>query len=159
MKPNKHVMMALLVMLLLVATTLAILTATMTTSESAIMRVLIHNHVPLMLVLIFIAIGFGFFWASSLQGELRREQRESQKLLSLISDLLHPDEQLVLRLLVEAGGKLSQSELSRHERLTRVKAHRIVRALSERGVVHAEKRGKAVILYLDEPLLGRLSKR
>lgn len=156
LKFRRQYMLAGLVVLLLLSVTLSIVTAMITQSSNALMSFLIRYHVGVMLVLALVSIGFGFFWASLLQGELRREKRDSHKLLGLLADLLNEEELLIIRMLVESGGKVSQRDIGRHESMTRVKAHRTVSALKQRGVVHTEKKGKLITVYLDEPLLQRM---
>ncbi len=153
---KQQLYMAACVVLLVIATTLAILTYVSHNHTNSAMQFLSSQHVAIMLFLVFVSIGFGYAWAHSLQGALRKEQQESDKLLTIINELLNPDERLVLAVLVEHEGKVFQSVIARKESMTRVKAHRTVKSLEERGVVKTEREGKQVIVLLKRSLYERL---
>ena len=148
--------MAIYILLLLVGTTLAVVTYISHHYSSPVMKFLASQHIPLMLLMIFISIGFGHTWANTLQQKLQQEKRDTQQILSVLKDLLNKDEQLVIRMLIENNGMISQNELAKRQSMTRVKAHRVVKALEERGVVHTEKIGKRVSVHLDKPILEKL---
>lgn len=148
--------MTIYVVLLIIGTTLAVVTYLSHHFSSPFMSFLASQHIPFMLLLIFISIGFGHTWASTLQQKLQKEQKDTQQILSVLKDLLNKDEQLVIRLLVEKNGEVSQNDIAKRESMTRVKAHRVVKALEHRGVVHTEKVGKRVLVYLDKPILKKI---
>ena len=100
-------------MLLLIGTTLAVSTYMAHHFTNPVMQVLAKYHVPIILAMIFISIGFGHAWASALQTQLKKERKVSQQILELLKDLLNKDEQLVIRLLVEQKGNVTQKEIGR----------------------------------------------
>jgi uncharacterized membrane protein len=53
--------------------------------------------------------------------------------------LLNEDEKRVVKALVEAGGSILQKDISYELSLSRVKTHRVLVGLIERGIVFAEK--------------------
>jgi uncharacterized membrane protein len=64
---------------------------------------------------------------------------------------LSNEEREVLRLLLERGGMTTQSEIAKLPGMSRLKAHRIVRRLSDRSIIYAEKHGKInMIRIVDE---------
>jgi uncharacterized membrane protein len=60
---------------------------------------------------------------------------------SIVLRTLKPDERRVVSVLDAHGGKYLQKYITKEAGLSRLKTHRVVAALSERGIVTAEKRG------------------
>jgi len=60
---------------------------------------------------------------------------------SVVMRTLKPDERKVVGLLDAHGGTYLQKYISKEAGLSRLKTHRVIAALSERGIVLAEKRG------------------
>jgi len=54
---------------------------------------------------------------------------------------LKPDERRVVGVLDAHGGTYLQKYITKEAGLSRLKTHRVIASLSERGIVHAEKRG------------------
>ena len=54
---------------------------------------------------------------------------------------LKPDERKVVAVIAAHGGAYLQKYVSKEAGLSRLKTHRVIAALSERGIVVAEKRG------------------
>ncbi len=64
------------------------------------------------------------------------KKKERKKLTkSLIATMTTPDEKLIMKELEEAGGELTQSELVRKTRLTKVKVHRIIKRLESLEII------------------------
>ncbi len=70
----------------------------------------------------------------STQTNLPKEQRSLEAVLKVLKD----DEKKVVELLMNAGGKMLQRDISRKTGFTRVKTHRILYRLSTRGIVTAK---------------------
>jgi len=66
--------------------------------------------------------------------------------------LLEPGERKIVEKLVSEGGKVSQSEITYLKGFTKVKAHRLVKKLAERGVVSKEVLGKKRLIKLDKSI-------
>jgi uncharacterized membrane protein len=60
---------------------------------------------------------------------------------ALVLRTLKPDERKVVGVLDAHGGTYLQKYITKEAGLSRLKTHRVIAALSERGIVHAEKRG------------------
>lgn len=149
--------LGMFILLLVIGLTMALLTYLPIGYDNSIMQFFIHQHVTIMLVLVVISIGMGYSWSSVLAQQIRKEEKTMQDLLDIVNDLLSRDDRLVIRLLVENNGRISQHEIALHEKMTRVKAHRVVKSLEQRGVVHKEKIGKRVYLHLDATILKRIN--
>lgn len=62
---------------------------------------------------------------------------------AMVMRTLKPDEQKVVTVLKVHGGTYIQKFVTQEAGLSRLKTHRIVAALSERGIVHVEKKGNS----------------
>jgi len=62
---------------------------------------------------------------------------------AMVMRTLKPDEQKVVGVLKVHGGSYIQKFVTPEAGLSRLKTHRVVAALSERGIVHVEKRGNS----------------
>jgi uncharacterized membrane protein len=60
--------------------------------------------------------------------------------ISVVLRTLKPDERKVVSVLDAHGGTYLQKFITKEADLSRLKTHRVVAALSERGIVHVEKR-------------------
>jgi hypothetical protein len=61
--------------------------------------------------------------------------------ISVVLRTLKPDERKVVDVLNTHGGTYLQKFITKETGLSRLKTHRVVASLSERGIVHVEKRG------------------
>ena len=61
--------------------------------------------------------------------------------IAVVLRTLKPEERKVVSLLDAHGGTYLQKFITKEAGLSRLKTHRVVAALSERGIVHVEKRG------------------
>jgi len=61
--------------------------------------------------------------------------------ISVVLRTLKPDERKVVGVLDAHGGTYLQKFITQESGLSRLKTHRVVAALSERGIVHVEKQG------------------
>jgi hypothetical protein len=61
--------------------------------------------------------------------------------ISVVLKTLKPEERKVVNVLDGHGGTYLQKFITKEAGLSRLKTHRVVAALSERGIVHVEKRG------------------
>lgn len=75
---------------------------------------------------------------------------EKEKDASLALSLMEKDERKVVGRIVEEGGRITQSEVSRIEGIGKVKAHRILERLEKRGVLEREQYGKTNMIKLSE---------
>jgi uncharacterized membrane protein len=60
--------------------------------------------------------------------------------ISVVLRTLKPDERRVVRVIDAHGGTYLQKYITKEADLSRLKTHRVIAALSERGIVHVEKR-------------------
>jgi len=101
--------------------------------------------VALIILLVFALIYFVFFprlenivSSASIQPEVE-EMKEENRNLEVAYRLMEPDETRVVKTIVEAGGSMLQKDISYNLEISRVKTHRILVKLINRGIVTAEK--------------------
>lgn len=82
---------------------------------------------------------------------------QSEGSVGLIERFLKPDELKVIRALRQAGGTLLQKEVGRSTGLSRLKTHRVISRLAERGLVSVERVGRTNRVSLPAWLLQRSS--
>jgi len=102
--------------------------------------------VALIILLVFALIYFVFFprlenivSSASIQIEVEEIREEENKSLEVALRLMEPDEKRLVEALVEAGGSMLQKDISYKLEISRVKTHRTLVKLINRGIVTAEK--------------------
>ena len=64
-----------------------------------------------------------------------------REIISVVLRTLKPEERKVVGVLDAHGGTYLQKFITKEAGLSRLKTHRVIAALSERGIVHVEERG------------------
>jgi hypothetical protein len=82
------------------------------------------------------------------------ETKVAESPLDVTIRLLHDDERRVVEALAKAGGSMLQKDISYDLKLSRVKTHRVLVGLIERGVVKAEKHYNTNLITLSAWLMG-----
>ena len=102
-------------------------------------RVLLEPEISRFFYLIIFVSLFGSFISImaglSLLNLIRKKERK-ELTKGLIDTMTTPEEKLVIKILNESGGELTQSELVRRTRLSKVKVHRVVKRLESLKVVN-----------------------
>jgi phage shock protein PspC (stress-responsive transcriptional regulator) len=111
-------------------------------------------HIQFMVVMGFFGVGSGLVVYSILNATLEKQKKIVQTNMDIILKFLSQDEREVVRLMAEKEGMTTQSEMAKLPGMTRLKAHRIVKKLETRGIVHVEKYGKINVVRLVEELRG-----
>ena len=93
-----------------------------------------------------------FFMASKLDNR----QKELQNVSNALIQFLNRDEKLVVQKLLENNGKVLQAEISRMEGLGKVRSHRVIQKLVDRGVIEVEKYGKTNTVKLTKAMSDSL---
>ncbi len=82
------------------------------------------------------------------------KKKERKKLTkSLIDTMTTPEEKLILKELEEAGGELTQSELVRNTKLSKVKVHRIIKRLEGLEIISKYPYGVTNKIKLEKKLM------
>ena len=92
-----------------------------------------------------------------LAGKHSREKKKIKRNMKSAYNLIEEDERKILESLVEAKGRLSQSELDKKTGMDRVKVFRLIRKMEGKGILRKEKNGKSNIIILDRGILDLLN--
>jgi hypothetical protein len=116
---------------------------------------LLVSGLPLLASLAVLA-GAGTYYVMS--EKIETSKRTAIKTGELVLKFLDAKERKVVDLLIRNKGKMFQAEVSRLEGMGKLKAHRIIQRLVERGVIEVQKSGKTNILRfpkdIEESLVG-----
>jgi len=111
--------------------------------------ILLEDLIPVF-ILIGIAIGAIVFFIMS--SRLEKKQKDLSKVTDALVKFLGKEEKLVVQKLLENNGKVLQAEISRIEGIGKLKSHRIIQKLSDRGVIEIEHYGKTNIIKLNKEI-------
>jgi len=101
--------------------------------------VFLTELIPLFIIIgVLIGAVVFFFMATKLDSR----KKDLEGITSALVQFLNRDEKLVVQKLLENNGKVLQAEISRIEGLGKVRSHRVIQKLVDRGVIEVEKYGK-----------------
>lgn len=83
-----------------------------------------------------------FFMTSKLEKKEKSLKKNTEVLLSFLS----PEEKKLVNALIESNGKVLQAEITRLPGMSKVKSHRVVQKLIDRGVIEKESVGKTNVV-------------
>ncbi|MCR4335142.1 MAG: hypothetical protein NUV57_01245 [archaeon] len=109
----------------------------------------LQTALPLMLSFALL-IGAGTYYLMAQQVESK--EKSLKKNTDVILKLLNSDEKKLVNLLLENKGKILQAEVTRLPGMTKVKSHRVVQKLIDRGVLEKESVGKTNVLKFTEEI-------
>jgi hypothetical protein len=93
-----------------------------------------------------------------LSSDIEKKESVIKHKADVILKLLEPEERKVVNKIVENEGKVQQVEITYMEGYTKVKAHRIVESLVQKGVLTKEAVGKMRLIKLDKDIYELLKK-
>lgn len=94
-----------------------------------------------------------------LSSDIEKKEKVIEHNNEIIFQLLNHDERKVVRKIVEDGGKTQQVEITYMEGFTKVKSHRIVEALAQKGILTKETMGKMRLIKLNKDIYELLKKK
>jgi uncharacterized membrane protein len=116
-----------------------------------LLRPFMVYHAHFMVVMGFFGVLSGLIVYSLLNATIEKQKQAVKTNMGIIMKFLSPEDRDVVLLLLEKGGMTTQSEIARLPGMSRLKAHRVVKKLEERGIIHVEKYGKInMIRVVDE---------
>ena len=122
----------------------------------AILQPVMDYHIQLMVIMALLGVSTGFIVYRVLSEKIERQQKVIVNNMNLIMKFLDEDEREILSLINQKGGMTTQSEISHLPGMNRLKAHRAVKKLGERGIIHVEKYGKVNMLRVVDELKGAI---
>ncbi len=114
----------------------------------------LQYHMQFMVLMGVFGVFSGIVVYNIMNATLEKQKKVVQTNLGIIMKFLSPDDREIVDLLLEKDGRTTQTEIARLPGMSRLKAHRIVRKLEERGIVHVEKYGKINTIRIVDELKG-----
>ncbi|MCR4368606.1 MAG: hypothetical protein NUV67_01740 [archaeon] len=103
-----------------------------------------------LVISIAIVVGAGTYYLMS--GKVESTEKSLKKNTDVILKLLNSEEKKLVNLLIENNGKILQAEVTRLPGMTKVKSHRVVQKLIDRGVLEKESVGKTNVLKFTQEI-------
>ncbi len=95
-----------------------------------------------------VLVGASIYWFMSKQ--LMEKQKSLHGTSELVMQFLGREEKAIMKKLVEENGKCLQAEISRIEGIGKLKSHRVLQRMKDKGVIEIEKFGKTNIVRLSK---------
>ncbi len=111
-------------------------------------------HIYFMVLMGVFGVFSGLVVYSIMNATIEKQKKAVKTNIDIIMKFLTPEDREIVNLLLEKDGRSTQSEIARLPGMTRLKAHRIVKKLEERGIVHVEKYGKINMIRVVDELRG-----
>ncbi len=112
----------------------------------------ILNSSDLLPFMAFIGLLVGTLVYYLMSDKVIRQEQTLKKNTKIILNFLTFQEKKVIETLMENDGKVQQYELSHLPNLNKVKTHRILQTLEQKGIIHKEKLGKINKIVLNKEL-------
>lgn len=120
-----------------------------------------QNRMPLYYlipVFAFFGLAVGATIYHVMSSDLEKKEKTIEQNNKVILKLLTGEERNVVNTLVEQGGKVRQYELSHLPNLNKVKTHRIILKLEQKGIIEKQRLGKVNNIVLNKELYEFLKK-
>ena len=115
-------------------------------------RPFLQYHIEFMVLMGLFGLFSGIILYSTTNSTIEKQKKMAKANINIILKFLGGDDKSIMQLLLEKGGMTTQSEIANLNNMGRLRAHRAVRKLEDRGIIHTEKHGKINLLRLNEEL-------
>lgn len=122
------------------------------TDVPSIFAPVVQYHLQLMILMAITGISSGFVVYGILNAKIEKQEKALKTNLNIILKFLTHDERLIVELMNDNRGQATQSQIGHLPNMTRLRAHRAVKKLEERGIIIVLKEGKLNILKLSDDL-------
>jgi uncharacterized membrane protein len=103
-------------------------------------------------VFIFVGLIIGVIVFFLMTSKIEDKKKDARKIADVMLKFLNPDERKLADLLIENNGKVLQAELTRLPGMSKVKSHRVIQRLIDRGVIEKETLGKTNIVRFSKEI-------
>lgn len=117
-----------------------------------ILQPLIKYHIEFMTLMGIFGFLSGIAFYIILNATLEKQKQTAKANLNTLLKFLDKNDKEIIKLLIEKGGMTTQTEIAKINNMGRLRAHRMVRKLEEKGIIHVEKHGKINMVRLTEEL-------
>ena len=118
----------------------------------ALLEPFLAYHIQFMIIMGLFGVGSGLVLYAILNSTLEKQKQIVKTNSQIIMKFLAKDEREIVSLLLSKDGMTTQSEIAKLPGMSRLKAHRIIKKLENRGIVHVEKYGKINMIRIIEEL-------
>ena len=108
------------------------------------------------LILVSLSVFVGTLVTFTMLSRMDKNKQIAKRDLNVLLKLINQEERAIIERILQAGGSILQSELSRAEGLNKVKVHRILARLRQRGILILESYGKTNRVKMEPGLLKTL---
>ncbi|MFN7991826.1 MAG: winged helix-turn-helix transcriptional regulator [Candidatus Micrarchaeia archaeon] len=119
-----------------------------------ILQPFLEFHMQFMVLMGVFGVCSGLVVFSIMSSTLEKQKQVVKMNIDIIMKFLGPDDREIVTLLLSKDGMSTQSEIAKLPGMSRLKAHRIVKKLEDRGIVHVEKYGKINMVRIVDELKG-----
>jgi len=91
-----------------------------------------------------IIVGAGTYYLMA--GRIESKEKSLKNTSEVLLRFLNPEEKKLVNALIENNGKVLQAEITRLPGMTKLKSHRVIQRLVDRGVIEKDKVGKTNIV-------------
>ena len=112
----------------------------------------LSHHIEFMALMGIFGVLSGMLVYNLMSQTIEKQKKAAKTNFEILLKFLAKEDAEVLKLLRQKGGMTTQSEIAKEIGLTRLRAHRAVRRLEDRGIIHVEKHGKVNLLRLMDEL-------
>lgn len=103
-------------------------------------------------VFIFVGLIIGVIVFFLITSKIEDKKKDARKIANVMLRFLNPDERKLVDLLIENNGKVLQAELTRLPGMSKVRSHRVIQKLIDRGVIEKETLGKTNIVRFSKEI-------
>ncbi len=114
----------------------------------------LEYHVHFMVIMGLFGVFSGLVVYNILNTTLEKQKKLVKTNIDIILKFLGAEDREIVSLLISKEGMTTQSEIAKLPGMSRLKAHRIVKKLEDRGIVHVEKYGKINMVRIVDELRG-----
>ena len=116
-----------------------------------LLKPFVEFHMEFMVLMGVFGVFSGLTVFSIMNATIERQKKVVKTNIDIIMKFLTSEDREIVMLLLSKQGMTTQSEIARLPGMSRIKAHRVVKRLEDRGLVHVEKYGKInMIRIVDE---------
>ncbi len=112
----------------------------------------LQYHIQFMVLMGLFGVFSGVLVYSLMKQTIEQQKKVVKTNTDIILKFLGKEDREVLKLLFEKGGMTTQGEIAKVNNMSRLRAHRAVRKLEERGIIHVERHGKINMVRLVDEL-------
>lgn len=116
-----------------------------------------ENYLTIIIITMFVSIAAGYTLSTFAYRKLAKTTQKTHGLTQLLYIFLDKEERIIIEYLLEQDGFGDQAAISRLENMTRVKAHRTIKKMEEKDLLHVEKHGKINKVRLTEKVQNVLT--